>query len=329
MLYPLKFHPIFKERIWGGRNLETLYGKSLPPARPIGESWEITDRPDAVSVIANGALAGKDLRWLIENHGPELYGSGLPSGPGFPLLIKILDACDVLSLQVHPPAAAAATLGGEPKTEMWYIAHAEPQAKLFVGLKQGVTRELFERKLNEGTAADCVPSLPVQAGDAMFLPSGRLHAIGGGQVIFEIQQNSDTTYRVFDWNRVDQQTGQSRQLHIRESLASIDFNDFDPPLITSKYSPNPNLSVRYIVNDPLFSVDAFKVKRHERFHLRNSAAFILGILKGRLVIRYKEMEIVAKPGEFVLIPGSLERTSFYANTQVELLHIQFGKVNEN
>src|SRR5881628_810035 len=137
MLYPLTFHPIFKERVWGGRNLERLYQKPLPPTVPIGESWEITDRPEGVSMIANGPLAGKSLRWLMENHPEEILGAHGPiARQRFPLLIKILDAQDTLSVQVHPPPAAAAKLGGEPKTEMWYIAQATPGAQLFVGLKR-------------------------------------------------------------------------------------------------------------------------------------------------------------------------------------------------
>src|SRR3954471_4035408 len=146
MLYPLTFHAIFKERVWGGRKLESLYGKPLPPANPIGESWEICDRPGDVSVIANGPLAGKDLRWLMQNHSEELLGTAPAANARFPLLIKILDAQDTLSLQVHPPAHKALELKGEPKTEMWYIADAAPDSKLFVGLKRGVTRVEFQNK---------------------------------------------------------------------------------------------------------------------------------------------------------------------------------------
>jgi mannose-6-phosphate isomerase len=133
--------------------------------------------------------------------------------PRFPLLIKIIDARDTLSLQVHPPPQKAAELGGEPKTEMWYVARAAPGAELFVGLKRGVDRAEFERKLARHTVAGCIHRIPVQAGDAMFLPSGRVHALGAGIMLFEIQQNSDTTYRVFDWNRLDEH-GQGRALHV-------------------------------------------------------------------------------------------------------------------
>src|SRR3954464_4197515 len=131
MLYPLTFKPIFKERVWGGRNLERLYNKALPPEVPIGESWEISDRPGDASVIANGPLAGKDLHWLMEHHGKELLGCARPAGGPFPLLIKILDAQERLSLQVHPPAHRAGELKGEPKTEMWFIAEAAPESELF------------------------------------------------------------------------------------------------------------------------------------------------------------------------------------------------------
>src|SRR5580700_7990926 len=179
ILYPLTFQPIFKERVWGGRNLERLYKKSLPPGPPIGESWEITDRSGDVSVIANGPLAGKDLHWLMKNHGAELLGAGkVPER--FPLLIKIIDAQDKLSLQVHPPAALAAKLGGEPKTEMWYVAEASPDADIYVGLKRGVTRADFERRIGDGTVAECFHRIPTKKDDALFLPSGRVHAMGGG-----------------------------------------------------------------------------------------------------------------------------------------------------
>ena len=203
MLYPFIFKPIFKDRIWGGRELERLFAKKIPAGQPTGESWEISDRHGDASVIANGPLAGKDLRWLMENHAAEILGDAKPAAEGrFPLLCKILDAREKLSLQVHPPASKAAELKGEPKTEMWFIADAAPDASLYVGLKNSVTRAEFEQKISDGSVAECFHRIPVKAGDTMFLPSGRVHAIGDGLVIFEIQQNSDTTYRVFDWNRV-------------------------------------------------------------------------------------------------------------------------------
>ena len=321
MLYPLTFEPIFKDRVWGGRNLERLYGKPLPAQIPIGESWEITDRPEGVSVISNGPLAGKSLRWLMENHATDLLGDAQSPGQQFPLLIKLLDAQQTLSVQVHPPTAVAVQLGGEPKTEMWYIAEAVPGAELFAGLRRGVTRADFERRIKDGTVAECIHNLKVQSGDAMFLPSGRIHAIGAGNVIFEIQQNSDTTYRVFDWNRAGLD-GKPRELHIEQAMASIDFDDVEPRLISSRYSRNPVMKVRYLVNDPLFRVDACQVKRGQRFNLESDSVQIVGLLAGRLKVTCGENEVVLKPGDFVLLPACLKRTALFAETLTEFLHIQ-------
>jgi mannose-6-phosphate isomerase len=321
MLYPLTFLPIFKERVWGGRNLARLYQKPLPPEAPIGESWEITDRPEGASIIANGPLAGKNLRWLMEHHVNELLGPTETKLDRFPLLVKILDAQDVLSLQVHPPPGVAHKLGGEPKTEMWYVADAAPNAEIFAGLRRGVTREEFEDRIKDGTVAECVHRVRVTSGDAMFLPSGRLHTIGAGLVLFEIQQNSDTTYRVFDWNRRGLD-GKPRELHVEQSLASINFADFEPGPIQSKYSRNPILKVRYLVNDPLFRIDACQVKRGQHFYLRSQSLQILGLLRGRLLAQHGAHELRLKAGDFVLLPASLDRVRLTAETRVEFLQVQ-------
>ena len=321
MLYPLTFQPIFKERVWGGRTLERLYGKQLPPGVPIGESWEISDRPDDVSVIANGPLAGKTLRWLLQNHATELLGAGRETTT-FPLLVKILDAQDKLSLQVHPPAAQAQALGGEPKTEMWLIAEAAPGAELYVGLKRGVTRTDFERKIQDGSVAECFHSQAVQNGDVMFLPSGRVHAIGAGNVIFEIQQNSDTTYRVFDWNRLGLD-GQPRELHVAQSLASIDFDDFEPRLVKSEYSRNETFAVRYLVDDPLFRANAWQVRRDKRFYVSSALPQIFGVVRGTLTLRGNNVDVALKAGDFCLVPASTGRITVQTESRVELLQVEF------
>jgi mannose-6-phosphate isomerase len=301
MLYPLTFRPIFKERVWGGRNLERLYHKPIPAGVPIGESWEIADRPGDVSVIANGPLAGRDLHWLMENHAAELLGSAAAPHGRFPLLIKILDAQDTLSLQVHPPAAKAAELNGEPKTEMWFIADARPSAALFVGLRRGITRGDFERRISDGRVAECFHRHEVRAGDAMFLPSGRVHAIGAGNVIFEIQQNSDTTYRVFDWNRVGLD-GKPRDLHIRESLASIDFNDFEPPLVPHAVTQRGTESVRPLAQCSLFTVEQVALPDGGELAL-TAQLQVLGLISGRLSVSSASGEADLRPGEFCMVPA--------------------------
>lgn len=302
MLYPLTFQPIFKERVWGGRNLQRLFAKSLPPGPPIGESWEISDRPGDVSVIANGPLAGKDLHWLVENHREALLAGARLEAGRFPLLIKLLDAQEKLSLQVHPPADKAKELGGDPKTEMWYIADAEPDAELYVGLKRGVTKTEFERKIADGSVADCFHRIRVMPGDAMFLPSGRVHAIGAGLVIFEIQQNSDTTYRVFDWNRLGLD-GKARELHVAQSLASMDFNDFEPPLIQTTFSGEGGVQRRPLVDDPLFAVEALRFAEGAKTNLPADRMHIVACLTGALRVRGGGTVVALSPGQFCLVPA--------------------------
>jgi mannose-6-phosphate isomerase len=308
-LYPLTFDPIFKERIWGGRNLETLYGKHLPPGLSVGESWEISDRPGDESVIARGPLRGKTLHWLMEQCPLELLGPRRPMPPRFPLLIKIIDAEATLSLQVHPPAAVAASLGGESKTEMWYVAHAGAAAELFVGLKKGVSREEFERKLAGQTVAQCFHRIPVKRGDAMFLPSGRVHALGAETVIFEIQQNSDTTYRVFDWNRLDRD-GKARQLHVPQSLASIDFGDFEPPLLPDGFAPADAGLIRPLVKNELFEVSLRQLGGGDQLRVADGRMQIIGVLEGAVRIEGAGERLELGAGQFCLIPAQCARGEF-------------------
>ncbi|HEX3624238.1 MAG TPA: type I phosphomannose isomerase catalytic subunit [Verrucomicrobiae bacterium] len=323
ILYPLVFNPIFKERVWGGRELERVFNKKLPPGKPIGESWEISDRSGDESVIANGSFAGKTLRWLMENYPAEILGRARPASQNrFPILCKILDARDKLSLQVHPPAAKAAELNGEPKTEMWFIADAGPQADLFVGLKHGVTRGEFEGKITDGTVAECFHRVPVHAGDAMFLPSGRVHAIGAGLVIFEIQQNSDTTYRVFDWNRVGLD-GKPRELHVAQSLASIDFNDFEPALVSSTYTVSGALRSRPIVRDPLFNVDHMEIKKGGDVVLAENKLQILAVIQGSVEVQDGGSNVTLESGQFCLIPAELE-ARIVASSETSLLRVEAG-----
>ena len=319
-LYPLTFRPIFKERVWGGRNLERLYGKDLPAGTVIGESWEVCDRPGDVSVVANGPLAGKDLHWLVENFHTNLLGDAKLEAGRFPLLIKLLDAQDALSLQVHPPAHKAAELHGDPKTEMWFIAEAEAGAQLHVGLKRGVMRSDFERKIKDGSVAECFHNVPVKAGDAMFLPSGRVHAIGAGLVIFEIQQNSDTTYRVFDWNRVGLD-GKPRALHIEQSLASIDFDDFEPTLANGEEVVGRNFRSRQLVNHPLFRVEQFKVQATGAIPLRGSRMHIIGVVNGEVLVG---SDLTIRAGEFCLILACLPIVELSAAPGSQFLRAEAG-----
>jgi mannose-6-phosphate isomerase len=305
MLYPLTFQPIFKERVWGGRRLAELYRKALPPGVPIGESWEITDRPEGVSVITNGPFAGKDLRWLMEHHAEELLGPARSQNGRFPLLVKILDAQDDLSLQVHPPAHKAAALGGEPKTEMWYFTQTTPLAQIYVGLKQGITPAEFERKVQDGTVAECFHRHTVKAGDGMFLPSGRVHALGAGSVLFEIQQNSDTTYRVFDWNRLGLD-GKPRELHLAQALASIDFNDFEPGLLPAATHAPAGISRRSLVQHELFSVDLLNLPLKTSLPLKHAGPLVIAPTQGSISLHSTGEPVYLMAGQFAVIPAGVQ-----------------------
>jgi mannose-6-phosphate isomerase len=236
-------------------------GRSLPPHAPIGESWEIVDRSEAQSIVEGGPMAGQSLRSVLAQHAADLMGPSWPEGKAFPILVKWLDCRERLSLQVHPPAAAAAELGGEPKTENWYIAQTAPGAKLIVGLKRGMTRERFERAIGANTVEKCVHHFRVAAGDSILVHSGQVHAIDAGNLILEIQQNSDTTYRVYDWGRVGLD-GVPRQLHIPQSLRSIDWRDFEPSPVRAA----PTSGV--IADCAEFRIRRIVLGAGERVHLR-------------------------------------------------------------
>lgn len=288
---PLRFTPIYQTRVWGGRNLETQFGRKLPAAsEPYGESWELSDREEAPSIVREGAAA-MTLHDLWTQHRAAVFGQALESHPSerFPLLMKILDACDDLSIQVHPPAAIAKELHGEPKTEMWVVTHAQPGARVYAGLRNGVTQAQFEEALQTGAVADLMHYIEPQTGDCLFLPSGRVHAIGAGLVIFEIQQNSDTTYRVFDWNRTGLD-GNPRALHIQESLQSIDFEDHEPGIQIPQS------------DGTLVSCEYFKVSQafvSEKRLGKEGENLTVAVIKGALTVN----GCVLTAGDFVIIPA--------------------------
>jgi mannose-6-phosphate isomerase len=228
MAHCLTFTPLYQPRVWGGQKLNAVFGRSLPTDAPIGESWELVDRPNEQSVVDQGPYEGWTLHRLWIEQRDQFFGDWF-SEDRFPILIKILDAVEPLSVQVHPPLTVAKELRGDPKTEIWYFVQTTPDAGIYVGLKHGTSKEQFETALADGSVADLVHRIPTRPDTFIFIPSGRIHAIDSGNLIFEIQQNSDTTYRVFDWNRVGLD-GKPRELHIEPCLASIDFSDFEPSL---------------------------------------------------------------------------------------------------
>jgi len=290
---PLIFEPLYMERVWGGRQLESLFAKPLPSGAVIGESWELVDREEAQSVVHCGLLRGATLNELWTERREQVFGARYAGMTGrFPLLIKLLDAAEKLSVQVHPPASIAPELKGEPKTEMWYVAAADEGADIYAGFKAGTSREQFERALQTGACAKLLHRISTKADDCIFIPSGRVHAIGGGNVIVEVQQNSDTTYRVFDWNRTGLD-GKPRALHVAESLRSMDFNDYEPEL------QNPE-------SDPLVKCEYFQVERWTLDTPREAAPTgdfaVITCLSGTVSCAGESFG----PGRFFLVPAMLE-----------------------
>ncbi|HEY5895224.1 MAG TPA: type I phosphomannose isomerase catalytic subunit [Chthoniobacterales bacterium] len=296
---PIYFEPLLMEKVWGGSRLQTLFGKHLLPGTRIGESWEVVDREEAQSVVHSGNLKGTTLHELWTQQRVPVFGEAYAAHPSprFPLLFKLLDAQERLSIQVHPPAEIAGELGGEPKTEMWYIVDTQLDEALWVGLKEGVTREEFEGRLHRGTVEEAVQRIPVKAGDAIFIYSGRVHAIGAGNVIVEVQQNSDTTYRVFDWNRAGLD-GKPRELHIDESLKSIDFADTNPKLAV------PN-------GEELTSCEYFTVEKwtldSPRPAFTDGKFAIFTVLTGAV----SNMGTVFQPGDFFLVPATVSDATLW------------------
>lgn len=321
----LRFQPLYQERVWGGRRLESALGRALPPDRMIGESWEVVDRPEAQSVVAGGSCGGRTLREVLAAHRAEIMGPGWPEHRPFPILVKWLDCRERLSLQVHPPAAVAAELAGEPKTENWYIAETVPGAQLIVGLKRGVTRAQFEEALRQNTVEPCVHHFRVAAGDSILVQSGQVHAIDAGNLILEIQQNSDTTYRVYDWGRVGLD-GRPRQLHVEQSLRSIDWSDYEP--MPRRAAPTSGV----IADCEEFCIRRVVLGAGERCHLRaGEQPRLVSVVSGRIRAMSEANGATRAPmgatlerGDNALAPRAGAFTFAAETTSILLLTENFG-----
>jgi mannose-6-phosphate isomerase len=315
----LNFKPIYQERVWGGRALESFLGRKLPGGAPIGESWELVDRPEAQSVVANGPWAGKSLREVIAAHTATIMGPAWPKDRPFPILVKWLDCRERLSLQVHPPASIAARLGGEPKTENWYIARAEPGAAVLAGLKPGVDAARFRAALKDNTAESLVHRLPTVAGDSLLIHSGVMHAIDGGNFILEIQQNSDTTYRVYDWGRVGLD-GKPRAMHVEQSMASLEANTAAAPRLVRAAD-----KVTVLAECREFRITRHRLARGERLAFAaGEQARILSVVEGNLATD----GVTLRVGDNVLLPyaGAYEFTA--GQEAVALVTDKFGSLEK-
>ena len=315
MLYPIKFTPLLKERIWGGKDLEK-YGKKITSAEPVGESWEISGVAGDISVVANGSLKGNNLQELIEIYMGDLVGDKVYQafGEEFPLLIKLIDAQDNLSIQVHPDDELSKTRhNAYGKTEMWYVVDHNPGAELLLGFNQEVNKAKYIEFLEKGELDKLLCKVPVSKDDAFFIPAGTIHAIGSGMLIAEIQQTSDITYRVFDFNRTDA-NGNPRELHTELALDAIEYavrNDYDVTKI-----PVDNKDVE-LVSCQYFTTNTLKVNGSAEFDLVERDSFTIYMcLEGNVTISTDKGDETLSKGESILIPAIVSTISFEGNAQL-------------
>jgi mannose-6-phosphate isomerase len=317
-LYPLQFEPKFRRYIWGGRRLETVLGKQLGPGNDYAESWEVVDHGTDQSIVANGPLAGCSLHEIVQRYPAELFGSHEPPA-SFPLLLKFLDANQNLSVQVHPDDTLAARLDPPDlgKTEAWMVLEARPGAVIYAGLKRGFDRAALVRELVRGTIELCLHRFEPRPGDCIFIPAGVVHALGAGLVIAEIQQASDVTFRLFDWNRVDAE-GKPRALHLEQALQAIDFSagPIGPtvPLATSMPYRQRLVECQKFVLDRLVATQSISIEDNDRFH-------ILAVIEGTGQLKSRSMEFRLAKGQTLLIPAAVTTLQIDPGESLALLDV--------
>lgn len=276
-----KFEPIYQTRVWGGKMFSEILGRNINSLEPIGESWDIVDRNETQSILSNTDYKGQSLRELIEANPKGMMGPKWSREKAFPILVKWLDCSERLSLQVHPPEKLAPELHAEPKTENWYVAFAQKGAGLYAGLKKGANRENFELALMENRAENLCHRISSIKNDSLLVKSGRIHAIDAGNLILEIQQNSDSTFRVYDWGRTGLD-GKSRELHIKESLKCINFEDFEPMAIRS----TDDSSEEILAECKYFRIRKFNCKEPKKIKIKepDSNCALIHVVEGSLQI---------------------------------------------
>ncbi len=339
VLYPLIFKPRFVEKIWGGRKLETILNKQIPAEKLIGESWELYDFPPGVvdsstgwisAEVSNGPLAGKTLHELIDNFGPSLLGDVKLTEHGqFPILIKFLDAREDLSVQVHPPQKYAdAHPGAHLKTEAWYVIQHEPNARILKGLTSSVSREQFEGEIKSGTVERLIKSIPVKEGDCHFLPSGTVHALGAGILVAEVQTPSDTTFRVYDFNRLE--NGKPRKLHVQEALECIDFSGKPEEKQPRSHVAGYFTTVTRLVKCPYFQIEKVRMTEGVEEPVPYDQPVVWMMLSGEAEVRVtgvKEPTRITR-GQTVLLPARMNKPIIKTTSDCHWLEVTFPTAAE-
>jgi mannose-6-phosphate isomerase len=321
-LYPLRFEPIYQYRLWGGRRLADLLSAPLPGDGPIGEAWVLSDRDDHQSLVADGPLKGQTIGQLMKQFPEQLLGESARRYQRFPLLLKFLDARDMLSVQVHPSDAHTDLLpdGETGKTEAWVVLESRPESRIYAGLRIGTTADDLRRSFTNGTVEDHLASFTPKPSDGVFLPAGTVHALGGNVVAFEVQENSDVTFRLYDWGHVDAKTGQPRALQVDKALACIDFAQVAVgPVFSELESAMP------IMRERLFNCEHFRLWR-----LRGESSFMVGeaekprvlvCIAGSGQLEYDGANYAVGKGDVLLLPAVIGACDFRPHGAVNLLEI--------
>jgi len=322
-MYPLRSEPIYQYRLWGGRRLASLLAAPLPGDDPIGEAWILSDRPDHPSRVANGPLKGRTIGRLMEQCQEQLMGKLAGRFPRFPLLLKFLDAQKMLSVQVHPSDAHKDLLppGETGKTEAWVVLEAGTGSRIYAGLKPGATADILRRALANGTVAEHIACFTPKSGDGVFIPAGTVHTLGGGVVVFEVQQNSDVTFRLYDWDHVDAKTGKPRALQVDQALASIDFGSCAGGLVAPVVEATTPAK-----RERLFDCEQFRLWR-----LRGQLPFTVGAagvprvlvsIEGSGQVEQGGVAHEAGRGDVLLLPAVLGECTFRPRGAVNVLEIE-------
>lgn len=329
------FAPRYVDKMWGGQKLKTLLNKPIPADKPIGESWELFDFPPGVveksdawvsATLTNGPLAGKTLHDLVGQFGTDLHGDVKLVGDygQFPILIKFLDAREDLSVQVHPPQSYADTHpGAHLKNEAWYVFQHDAGSRILKGLQPGVTREAFKKSIDDGSSESLIRAIPVKDGECYYLPSGTVHALGAGCLVAEVQTPSDTTYRTFDFNRVDPSTGQKRQLHVEQALDCIDFSGQEPPATKKSHTAGFFTSVTKLAEAPQFAIEKVRMNEGVVQPIPYEQPVVWIVLSGEVELAVKGQTVKAGLGTTVLLPAKMDAPTVKAVRDATWLEVTF------
>ena len=312
-LYPLTFKPVYKDYPWGGSRIPETFNRDVPEGI-YAESWEISDRNDGMSIVSNGPLAEKTLQEVLSDNAEAILGSHV-EGKSFPLLIKLIDAKQKLSVQVHPNDETAAEFGGEAKTEMWYML-GDNEAGVYCGLKDGVTKESFIQAVEEGTSGDTMTFVPVSKEDTIFVPGGRIHAIAENSLLLEVQQNSNTTYRLYDWDRMGND-GKPRELHIEQALNVISWDDSENPLVAPEMLVHTDTFKCWkVLECEYFRLEKLTFTAPLEVPLDGTTFHALFVSEGTASVSWGEETLVLPAGTSVLIPAGLGAYTLSGNATV-------------